>query len=311
MAGRKQALGRGLDALFGDIEIKVPTVRDPVSVDDIMNPGKNADIPSENVIQYIDIDEIKPNSMQPRQSFNPELIDELASSIEAYGVIQPIILRNAGVGYELIAGERRWRAARKAGLKTVPALIREVTNEENALIAIIENMQREDLNTMEEATAFRTIIDKYGMTQEELAKAIGKSRPHIANTLRVLVMPEEIRDLLRSGALTLGHANALGAVSDEEQQILLAAKITRDGLSVREAERLASVLSEKKSRRKKVQNQKTSEIKSVEQELTSATGIRIVINGDGEKGSVELKYFDRQGLEEIIDLLRKARENVK
>jgi len=311
MAGRKQALGRGLDALFGDIEIKVPAVRDGETGANAGNSSANAGAAPENAVLYVDIDDIKPNSMQPRQSFDPELIDELAASIEAYGVIQPIVLAKANIGYELIAGERRWRAARKAGLKTIPAIVREVTNEENALIAIIENMQREDLNTIEEAMAFRTIIEKYGMTQEALAKAIGKSRPHIANTLRALSMPIEIVDFLRTGALTLGHANALGAVKDTENQVKLAARIAKDGLSVREAERLATALGEKKPERKKKQNPKTNEIRIVEQELTSATGVRVVINGDGEKGGVELKYFDRQGLEEIIDLLRKAGESGK
>ncbi|MDR3363536.1 MAG: ParB/RepB/Spo0J family partition protein [Clostridiales Family XIII bacterium] len=318
MAGKKQALGRGLNALFGEIETAVPAKKD-IGAGAARDGGKNAGAKpktkkpetgmpaaAENAVLYIDIDEIKPNSMQPRQSFDSAAIEELAASIETYGVIQPVILKQAKNGYELVAGERRWRAARKAGLRAVPAIVREVTSEENALIAIIENMQRENLNTVEEAMAFRTIIGKYGMTQEALAKAVGKSRPHIANTLRTLHMPPEIVDMLRTGALTLGHANALGAVKETDAQVKLAEKIAKDGLSVREAERLAAAQAEKKAARAKPISSKTNEIRIVEQELTSTMGAKVVINGNGEKGSVELRYYDRQGLEEIIELLRSA-----
>ena len=305
MAGKKQALGRGLDALFGDLSTPVPAF-----IGD--QPGEKADKTEgalknlkENAYYYIDIDEIKPNSMQPRQNFDPEAIDELAASIKSLGVLQPVILKKAKTGFELVSGERRWRAARKAGLKTVPAIVREVTNEENALIAVIENLQREDLNTIEEATAFKTIIGKYGMTQEDLAKAVGKSRPHIANTLRTLQMPPEIVEMLKNGELTLGHANALGAVKDKGKQVGLAVKIAKNGYSVRETERMAAVLA-KPAKPKKKQNEKTNDIRVIEQELTSATGVRVFINGGEDKGSVELRYFDRQGLDEIIDLLRKA-----
>ena len=303
MAGKRPALGRGLEALFGDIEVSVPVAKEK-EPEPQSKRGKKAEAAApEDAVLYIDINEIKPNSMQPRQAFNPETIEELAASIETYGVIQPIILAKAKNGYELVAGERRWRAARKAGLRTIPAIIRKVTEEENALIAVIENMQRENLNTLEEATAYRAIIDKYGMTQEALAKIVGKSRPHVANMLRALTMPPEILDMLRSGALTLGHANALGAIKDVEQQIGLARKIVKSDLSVRDAERFASQ-PDKKQAKKKEKPGKTNEIRIIEQELTSSTGIRVVINGDGEKGGVELHYYDRQGLEEIIDLLR-------
>ena len=306
MAGKKPALGRGLEALFGEAEVRVP-IAEPLSGTYSRGTEKDEKVP-ENAVLYIDIDDIKPNSMQPRQNFDPDTIEELAASIETYGIIQPVLLSKAAIGYELIAGERRWRAARKAGLKTVPAIVRGVTKEENALIAIIENMQREDLNTIEEASAYRAIIDKYGMTQEAIAKAVGKSRPHIANTLRTLGMPQEIIDMLKAGKLTLGHANALGIVKDKRQQIGLSERIVKKGLSVREAERLANALNNEVLK-KEPQRAKSEEIHAIEQELTSLTGVRVVINGDGSKGNVELKYSDRQGLEEIIDLLRKAKSH--
>jgi len=296
MAGKKQALGKGLDALFGDIGAKVPVTKS--DTEEII-------ITSGDTILYVDIDDIKPNSMQPRKTFKNEALEELADSIKTYGVIVPLLLQKAATGYELVNGERRWRAARKAGLKEVPAVVRELTEEENAMFAIIENLQREDLNTIEEATAFHQIIQRYGMTQESVAKAVGKSRPYIANTLRTLSMQLEIVDFLRQGDLTLGHANALGAVKDPGLQLQLAKKIVEDGLSVREAERLAA-LTEKKPAKKEPRVTKSVEIRTVEQELTSATGVRVKINGNGNKGRVELRYTDRQGLEEIIDLLRKA-----
>lgn len=312
MAERKRALGRGLDALFGDIETKVPVAethksRGKAGEEDSIQVKSAA--AQEGAVLYIDINDIKPNTMQPRQSFSSESIEDLAASIETYGVIQPILLQAGAKGYELVAGERRWRAARKAGLKTIPAIIRKVTSEENALIAIIENMQREDLNPVEEATAYRNIIRKYGMTQETLAKAVGKSRPYIANTLRALSLPPKVVDMLRTGDLTLGHANALGAVKDADKLEKLADKVVKNGLSVRETEQLASAQGRQKAPTQKKNDSKSYEIRAVEQELTSFTGVRVVISGDERKGSVELRYFDKQGLEEIIDLLRGTSRN--
>lgn len=300
----------GLEALFADIEgdvaINMPSAGAKSRAKRPAAASSAGTATPKNAVIYVDIDDIRPNSMQPRQTFKPEAIDELAASIESYGVIQPVILAKAKVGYELVAGERRWRAARKAGLKAVPAIVRKVTSEENALIAIIENMQREDLNTLEEASAYRAIIDKYGLTQETLARVVGKSRPHIANTLRVLAMSPDIQEFLRTGLLTLGHANALGAVKDNKKQAKLADEIAKKGLSVREAERRAAVLTTKKPARQQTKDSRTNEIRIIEHELTSLTGSKVVISGNGEKGSVELRYSDRQGLEEIIELLRKG-----
>jgi ParB family chromosome partitioning protein len=313
MAGKKQALGRGLGALFGEIEAPVPARSDAdfqKQQDKKSTKALETGAETANSVLYIDVDDIKPNAMQPRQSFPPEAIEELASSIASYGVIQPVILRKAAVGYEIVAGERRWRAARKAGLHEIPALVREFGEEENALIAIIENMQREDLNTVEEGMAFRAVLEKYGMTQEELAKAVGKSRPHIANTLRALKLPPEAVEFLRTGALTLGHANALGAVKDRDKLVRLAEKIAKNGLSVREAERLAQEAEQAKPKRAKSKAAvKTNEIRLVEQELTSLIGARVLINGDRSRGSVELRYHDRAGLDDIVEYLRKAGKN--
>jgi len=309
MTGKKRALGRGLDALFGDAEAFVPASA-PASAATAAPAAtpKAAPQAPENAVLYVGIDEIRPNAMQPRQTFDDEAIDELATSIETYGVIQPVLLKKTELGFELIAGERRWRAARRAGLKAVPALLREVTGEENALIAIIENMQRKDLNPIEEAGAYRNVIDEYGLTQEALARATGKSRSHIANTLRLLKFQDEILEYLRTGVLTLGHANALGAVRDRESQVKFAHRIVKNGLTVREAEKICAESAQTASKPKKPRRnvRKTEDIRRVEEELTSLLGTKVVISGDEESGSVELRYFQRTGLDEIVEFLREA-----
>jgi ParB family chromosome partitioning protein len=240
-------------------------------------------------------------------SFDAASIEELAQSIAAHGVLQPIILRKSDFGYELVAGERRWRAARKAGLKTVPSIIRTLSEEENAMIALIENVQRENLNIAEEATAFATIIETYRLTQDELAKAVGKSRPHVTNTLRILKLPPQIVGFVRDGKLTAGHANALGALKNERLQLEAAERIIKRGLSVREAEKLCSkennpAGTKKKQKPKSVR--KSADILAVEEELTHAVGTKVVIVPEKKGGRIELHYYNRDGLDDLIDLLR-------
>ena len=187
MAAKKGGLGRGLDALFADVPINAPTEEDieTLAEKDIM-------VQPEDRVNYISIHQIMANVNQPRKSFNEEKIEELAESIKEHGIIQPIVVRKKNEGYEIVAGERRWRAARKAGLSEVPCLIRELTDEQNMLIAIIENMQREDLNPIEEAEGLHQMITSFGLTQEQVSKSVGKSRPYIANSLRLLKLPEYI-----------------------------------------------------------------------------------------------------------------------
>ena len=302
MEERKKALGRGLDALFGEMK-EVVSVNAANHEETVINE----EYITENTIQFVDIDDIKPNKMQPRQEFELAEIESLAESIELHGVIQPVILRKSDVGYEMVAGERRWRAARKAGLKTIPSIIKDLPDEENALVALIENMQRKDLNAMEEANAFKAIIEKYDLTQYAIAKAVGKSRPHVANTLRLLNLPDAITTYISEGKLTLGHANALGAVREASEQKRLAEKIVRDGLSVRDAEKLCARGEIGAKGAKKSTKAKDSEIVSIEDDLTSTLGTKVIINDNGKSGSVELKYFDRAGLNDIIDILREVK----
>ena len=206
MAAKNRGLGRGLDALFADQTTVEKEKAPEVKPDDA------------NAIIYININDIKPNENQPRKSFDESKIEELANSIIEHGIIQPLVVRKNDPGYEIVAGERRWRAARRAGLKEVPCIIRDFTDEENMLVAIIENMQREDLNPVEEAEGLNQMIKTYGMTQEEVSKSVSKSRPYITNSLRLLKLPEEIRNLLAEGKISAGHARALINVSDKRSR---------------------------------------------------------------------------------------------
>ena len=255
-------------------------------------------------IDYIDINDIKPNSNQPRKTFDEDKLNELAASIEEHGLIQPLVLRKAEKGYEIVAGERRWRAARKIGIREIPCIVRELTDEENMLLAIIENMQREDLNPIEEAEGIRQMIETYGLTQEEVSKSVGKSRPYIANSLRLLRLPETVRKYIEDGSLSTGHAKAIAAVSDEKKQIELAEVAIRDGLSVRQLEKLAQQDKSGVKTRSRVK-QKTADVKRVEEDLKNALGTKVTLNQKGKKGKIEIEFYSKDELERLIELLKK------
>jgi len=296
---KSRGLGKGLDALFGDVEVNIQ--EKPKKEKTAKKEEENAD--ALGVINYIDINQIKPNSNQPRKTFDEEKLEELAASIKEHGLIQPIVLRKAGKGYEIVAGERRWRAARKIGIKEVPCIVKELTDEENMLLAIIENMQREDLNPVEEAEGIRQMIDTYGLTQEQVSKSVGKSRPYIANCLRLLKLPEVIREYLADGILSTGHAKAIAAVNDEEKQIRLAETAIKEGLSVRQLEKLAKedkVKTVPKSRPRV----KNADVKRVEEDLKLALGTKVNLNQKGKKGTIEIEYYSKEELERLIEILK-------
>ena len=231
-------------------------------------------------------------------------IEELARSIEVHGILQPIMVRKAAAGYEIVAGERRWRAARKAGLKKVPCIIRELTEEQNLLIAIIENMQREDLNPMEEAEAIKQMISSFGLTQEEISKSVGKSRPYITNSLRLLKLPAEIQELVTNGQLTTGHARALISLEDEKLQLELARHAAKEQISVRDMEKLCKGIQHKA---KPLKRRKSPEIASVEEELKGILGTKVQLKVSGKKGKLEIQCYSKEELNRIIDLLRSIR----
>lgn len=285
---KSRGLGRGLEALIIDTEI--PAV-EPESG------------PSKDGVAYIDINEIKPNRNQPRKMFDADKLQELADSIQEHGVIQPLIVRTADNGYELVAGERRWRAARLAGLKTVPCLLRELTEEENALIAIIENMQREDLNPVEEAEGLNRMIDAFGLTQEQVSKSVGKSRPYITNSLRLLKLPAEIKEMLSHGSLTSGHGRALLAIPEPKDQLIVAQKVVNEGLSVRAVEAMVQKKQGTKSPAHK-HAERDANMLQLERDLKEILGTKVRINMSGKKGRIEIEYYSREELERLIELLK-------
>ena len=288
---KKKGLGRGLDALFAD---QAPVLEKAEAAEE----KQKAD---ENSVVYIGIEQIKPNVNQPRKKFNEERIAELAESILKHGIIQPLVVRRSEAFYEIVAGERRWRAARRADLEKVPCIIREFTDEENMLIAIIENLQREDLDPIEEANGLNQMIKKFGMTQEEVSKSISKSRPYISNSLRLLKLPEYIQELVSEGKLSMGHARALISVEDPKLQSEICSRIVKDGLSVRDVEKL--VAQNTRPRRKRAKRVKSPDTVRAENRLKEIYGTRVSIDSTGKKGSIRLEYYSSDELNRLLDLL--------
>lgn len=291
---KNRGLGRGLEALFADQAPVAPPAEEEA--------GMPAESSQENTVVYININDIKPNENQPRKTFNEEKIDELSASITEHGIIQPLVVRKSKTGYEIVAGERRWRAARKAQLKEVPCLIRNFTDEENMLVAIIENMQREDLNPIEEAEGLNQMIKAYGMTQEEVSKSVSKSRPYITNALRLLKLPEEIQNLVVEGQLSTGHARALIPVEDKKFQAELCRRIVEEGLSVRRVEEL--VQGQRKPKRKPAKKVKSADTLHVERELKDIYGTKVFIEQKGKKGTILLEYYSTEELNRLIEMLK-------
>ena len=303
MAGSKKGgLGRGLDALFADA-VPVTAIAEEKKV----KTKTEAEDKDTERVRYLSIHDVKPNKSQPRKTFNEEKIAELAASIEENGIIQPIIVRKKGKGYEIVAGERRWRAAIKAELKEIPCIVRELSDEQNMLLAIIENMQREDLNPLEEAEGLDRMISTYGLTQEQVSKSVGKSRPYIANSLRLLKLPDYIKELIGTGELSAGHGRALVSVEDENLRKKVTDKILKDGLSVRETEKLVSetdAAAPKRAHRKP----KDPNLAKVEEDLKEALGTRVNIKYSGKKGKIEIEFFSRDELERLIEMLESLGE---
>lgn len=288
MAERK-GLGKGLGALFEDVNIDSTEIE-----------GSEA---NKEDINFIEIDEIAPNESQPRKTFNKEKLEELARSIKTHGVIQPIVVRKQGSHYEVVAGERRWRAARIAGLSEVPCIVRELTDEQNMLVAIIENVQREDLNPIEEARGIRAMIEDYELTQDEVAKAVSKSRPYITNALRMLKLPDAVLDMVSAGKLSAGHARAILSAKEEEQTEI-AKHVETKGLSVREAEKLSKKGLSFDRKKPGKHPTKNAAVKQIESELSSALGTKVNLSQNGNKGKIEIEYYSREELEGLIEALR-------
>ncbi len=281
----KHGLGRGLDIMLGDNNIK-----------------ENF---SENGVITLKLSSVEPNRNQPRKSFDGEKLGELADSIKKHGLIQPIIVTPADKGmYRIVAGERRWRACKKAGLKEIPAVIRDYSDEQAAEIALIENLQREDLNPIEEALGYQALLDDYSFTQELVSQRVGKSRSAIANSLRLLSLDEQIQKLLIDGEISSGHARAILAVESSEARLALAKRIISDGLNVRQAEALSKQISKKTpQRRKKQQNTGDIEIERIQDMLSSRLGTRVKITHTAKKGKIEIEYYGNDDLERLLGFM--------
>ena len=268
----KKGLGRGLDILLPESDM--PTGATEIALNDI-----------------------DPNPAQPRQAFEQQALETLAESIRQSGVLQPLLVAQEGMRYRIVAGERRYRAARMAGLQTVPCIVREMSEQERMEAALIENLQREDLNPMEEAAGIRELMERCGYTQELAAKRVGRSRPAVANLLRLLALPEDIQQMVRDGELSAGHARVLAGISGENTQRALAVRIIREGLSVREAEKLAAM--PEKPAAKPERRPIAVELEDMRARLQSAIGVRTLLQGSLKRGKVVLQYTSEEELEAI------------
>lgn len=284
----RKVLGRGLNALLGD---------------------ETAKKSKEELIE-IDIDLIEPNAKQPRTRFTDEKLDELAQSIRANGIVQPILVRRRGARYQLIAGERRWRASQKAGLQKIPAVVKEVADEKLLELALIENIQRQELNSMEEARAYKNLIETIGLTQEMVAERVGKNRTVITTCLRLLKLPKDIQQLVEDEKISAGHARALLMSSDTEAQRRLASKIVEMSLSVRETEKAVKRIGKSESQtgnKTADKSTKDANIKAAETKLKRylATQLQILPDGKGTGGKIEIEYYSDSDLDRIYRLILK------
>lgn len=291
----KKGLGRGLSSLFGDFD-------DEDDVKEKKQPESKPSDATDNV-REISIGLIDRNEEQPRTNFDPKALDELAASIKVHGIIQPILLNEKDGRYVIVAGERRWRAARLAGLKTVPAIVKNFTNKEISEVAIIENLQREDLNPIESARAIQKLINKFDLTQENVAERIGKSRSAVTNTLRLLSLPNEVIKYIEDGKLSAGHARTLLSIEDKDKLLEIARFCVEKKLSVRELEKLVKdVLKPSKNKEKKPQS---LELKDFAEKMKTKFATKVGILGNENKGRIYIDYYTKEDLQRIYDIVLK------
>jgi ParB family transcriptional regulator, chromosome partitioning protein len=274
-----KGLGKGINALFTNVDAK------------------------EEAVQEIGLKELRPNPYQPRKVFEPEAIEELKESIIEHGILQPIIARKSIKGYEIVVGERRYRAAKAAKLDKVPVVVRELTDKQMMELAVLENLQREDLSPIEEGNAYQLLMDKLDLTQEQLAKRLGKSRPHIANHIRLLSLPPQIQQLIIDDKITMGHGRALLGLRKKENLQSVVEKIIKESLNVRQLEKLIHELNENVSRETKKTEKKDVFIKEQETLLRERFGTNVSIKQSKKKGKIEFEFFSQDDLNRILELL--------
>ena len=268
------------------------------------------EVPSGSSV-LIPIEEIRANEFQPRKNFDESALVELKASIEVYGVLQPIVVRKVAGGYELAAGERRLRAAKLAGIKEIPAIVKSDDNKEMSEIALIENLQREGLNVMEEATAYKNLVTDFGLTQEELAQRMGRSRSYIANVMRLLALEPTVQELVSRGTLTMGQVRPLVIITDEELQMRLAQYIAENGLSARASEELVKRVMERKDEPEKVKPKKELFLAQAEDRLKSALGTQVIIKPGKKKSKIEIEFYSEDELQRLIEILTAERKAKK
>ncbi len=276
----KRGLGKGLEALIPKVEQK-----------------------EKGLVVEMDIESLTPNLFQPRKSFDKEKMEELKGSIKKHGIIQPVVVRKMANGFEVVAGERRLKAAKEIGLKKIPAIIRSINNEKSLEIALVENIQREDLNPVEQANAFKRLIDEFKLTQQELAEATGKSRALVTNTIRLLKLNPEIQKNVAEGKISFGHAKLLLSIEDEEMQSAVCERIITTDLSVRDTERLIKNIGRVQKKKFQVKNITIEHFPEIEGRLRDALGTKISILYDGKKGKINIEFYNKEDLRRIADLL--------
>ncbi len=305
MAAKKTGLGRGLDALFP--EKSADDKPKQAKADKEKNTAEAAETAadsSKSAEMMVKISKVEPNLNQPRKQFDEDSLSELAESIKQYGILQPLLVSDKKDYYEIIAGERRWRAAKMAGLKEVPVLVREFSEQEIVEISLIENIQREDLNPIEEAKAYRRLIDEFHLKQDEIAERVSKSRVAVTNSMRLLKLDERVQQMLIDEMISPGHARALLGISDGETQAAAAMKIFDEKLSVRETEKLVKKLLEPTAKPKTEKNSTEDAIyESLEERMKGIIGTRVFIHRKkNNKGKIEIEYYSKEELDRIIDL---------
>lgn len=281
----RRGLGKGLNAIIGE-----------TMLEEERHESRGMEIPLER---------LSANPFQPRAEFDAEKLEELAESIRLHGVLQPIVVRRLGEDYQIIAGERRWRAAQIAGLTAIPAVVRELDDAGMIQVALIENLQREDLNPIEEAVAYRKLMDEFDMTQEQLSAVLGKSRSAIANAVRLLNLPDGVQEHVAQGRLSGGHARCLLAVSDADLQLGLANEVIKKGLSVRQTEELVKKLARNVSREtmESTSSEPDPDVVAVMRHLSEKLGTKVKITGSSGKGKLEIEYYSEDDLERILDII--------
>ena len=307
MAGKKSGLGRGLDALFQEKTVQskpktVKTVKEEKKV--AVDTKKSSQQETSNGERMMKISMIEPNREQPRKKFDEDALQELSESIKQYGILQPLLVSDKKDYYEIVAGERRWRAAKMAGLKEVPVVVKEFSTQEIVEISLIENIQREDLNPVEEAMAYKRLIDEFHLKQDEIAERVSKSRTAVTNSMRLLKLDSRVQQMMVDEMISAGHARAILAISDPEQQYNAAMKVFDEKLSVRETEKLVkSILTPTKKKPVASNPTEDANYESLEEKMKGITGTRVFIHRKkNNKGKIEIEYYSRDDLDRIIDL---------